>query len=63
MVGSQQTGDSNIEDPSVVTVIDCGTQVIKTSKEDRKLEFYAKAGNPEILTVKKAIRKIAKNLK
>lgn len=63
MVGSQQTGDSNIEDPSVVTVIDCGTQVIKTSKKDRKLEFYVKAGNLEILTVRKAIRKIAKNLK
>lgn len=63
MVGSQQTGDSNIGDPSVVTVIDCGTQVIKTSPKDRKLEFYVKDDNPEIFTVKKAIRKIAKNLK
>lgn len=64
VVGSQQTGDSNIEDPSVVTVIDCGTQVIKkTSKKDRKLEFYVKAGNLEILTVRKAIRKNSKKFK
>ena len=57
MVGSQQTGGSNIEDPSVVTIIDCGTQIIKTSKKDRKLEFYGKDGNPEILTVKKQLEK------
>ena len=57
MVGSQQTGGSNIEDPSVVTIIDCGTQIIKTSKKDRKLEFYVKDGNPEILSVKKQLEK------
>lgn len=57
MVGSQQTGGSNIEDPSVVTIINCRTQVIKTSQKDRKLEFYVKDGNPEIFTVKKQLEK------
>ena len=63
MVGAQQTGESNIKGVSVVTGLDCGTQVIKASPKDRRLEFYVKDDNPGILTVKKAIRKIAKNLK
>lgn len=53
MVGSQQTGDGNIADLSVVTVIDGGSKVIRTSKKDGKLDFYLKYYNPEIVTVKK----------
>lgn len=64
MVGSQQTGDGNIADLSVVTVIDGGSKVIRTSKKDGKLNFYLKYYNPEIVTVKKTNYKVeSKNFK